>query len=232
MKLLLPDATLRSPTAVAGKSDMTDQNVYSALCCQHGGAGQQQMFTVPKGQTIPRLNGSAITVPTSAHQATYTELTTNISQAGQLGSALGDSAVRAIGVSIENAYATAATGVLNTYGAGQQEVTEILAKSFFQLRIGGKLQIQGPVIAFPNFGAAVGSVFTTGNGATVSNLNNGVAGSMRRLKLPILVARTDTVEGTWGIAGGDSYTFSVTTGIGQPTLVWVNLSTIVKGDAR
>lgn len=232
MKLLLPDATLRSPTAVAGKSDMTDQNVYSAIVCQHGGAGQQQLFTVPKGQSIPRLNGSGITVPTAAHQATYTELTTNISQAGQLGSALGDSAVRGIGCSIENAYVTAATGALNTYGAGQQEVNEILAKSFFQFRIGGKLQIQGPVIAFPSFGSAAGGVFTTANAMTVSNLNNGLPGSTRRLKLPILVARTDTVEGTWGVAGGSSYTFSVTSGIGQPVLVWVNLSTIVKGDAR
>ncbi len=232
MQLLLPDASLRSPTAVPGRSDIRDENIYSALVLQHGGAGQQQMFTVPRGQAIPRLAGSGITAPTSAHQMNYTELTTNILQSGQLGSSIGEASVRAIGVEIENAYVTAASGALNTYGAGQQEISEILGKCFFQFRVAGKLQNQGPLTFYPAPGGAMGAVSTTGNAATVSFLSNGLPGSLRRLKAPILIARTDTVEATVGVAGGDSLTFSVTTGIGQPVLVWCNLYSAVKGDAR
>lgn len=230
-KLLLPDARFRSSTAVDGKADMRDENVYSAICVQHGGAGQQKVFTIPQGQAIPRLAGSGITAPTSAHQATFTELTTNLSKAGELGSAIGDASLRKIGVGIENAYVDG-NGALNTYGAGQQEVMEILGKCFFQLKIAGKLQIQGAAQMFPSYGGVFGSVSSTENAVTVSALTNGWPGAMRTLKLPILVARTDTIEGVFGVAGGDSLTFSVTSGIGQPTLVWFNVHALVKGDVR
>lgn len=238
MKLLLPDASLRSPTAVPGRSDIRDENIYSALVLQHGGAGQQQLFTVPRGQAIPRLAGAGITVPTSAHQVNFSELTTNIMQSGQLGSSIGEASVRAIGINIENAYAAgsqtgvATAGSLNTYGAGQQEVQEILGKCFFQFRVAGKLQNQGPVAFYPASGGATGSISTTGNSVTASVMSNGLPGSLRRLKAPILIARTDTVEGTIGVAGGAALAFSVTSGIGQPVLVWVNLFSAVKGDAR
>ena len=232
MKLFLPDASLRSPTAVQGSSDMRDENVYSALVLQSGGAGNQTLFTNPRGQAIPSLRGAAIAATPNQHQSTYTELTTNITQSGQLGSSIGDASFRAIGINIENAYYTPATGVMNAYGAGQQEVSEILAKCFFQIRIGGKLQVHGPALAFPASGGAFGSVNSTGNASTVSALGNGWPGSMRRLKLPILVARTDTVEATFGIAGGSSLLFSTAATPGQPTLVWVNIHALVKGDAR
>lgn len=240
MKLLLPDASLRSPTAVPNKSDMRDENVLSAGVLQSGANGTLSMFTVPRGQPIPRLAGAAITAPTSAHQTTYTELTTNLTQAGQTGSGIGDISVRAIGITIENAYYSASTvgtnSGLNTYGAGAQEVAEILAKCFFQFLVAGKLQVQGPAFLFPAHGSVFGgvSVSTTANAtsAVVAGQNNGWPGAGRRLKLPILVARTDVLEGKLGVAGGASLTFSVTTGIGQPTLVWANLQAAVKGDAR
>lgn len=230
-KLLLPDARFRSPTAVDGKADMRDENVFSALCVQHGGAGQQKVFTVPQGQSIPRLNGSGITAPTSAHQATYTELTTNLTKAGELGSSIGDASIRGCGISIETAYYDS-NGALNTYGAGQQEVSEILGKSFFQLKIAGKKQIEGAAFMFPSSGGAFGSIATTETSVTVAALSNGWPGALRRLKLPVLVARNDTIEGVYGVAGGDSLTFSVTSGIGQPVLVWFNLHALVKGDVR
>lgn len=234
MDLLLPDASLRSPTAVPGRSDIRDENIYSAIVLQHGGAGQQQLFTVPRGQAIPRLAGAGITVPTSAHQVNYTELTTNILQSGQLGSSIGEASARAIGISIENCYFTA--GAPNTYGAGQQEVNEILGKCFFQFRVAGKLQNQGPVSFYPASGGVYGSfaAATTVAATTITPnaLSNGLPGTLRRLKAPILIARTDTVEGTLGVAGGDALVFSVTTGIGQPALVWCNLYSAVKGDAR
>ena len=50
---VLPDNRNRSATAVDGKSDMRDENLYSSLVVSHGGSGQQKIFTVPQGQTIP-----------------------------------------------------------------------------------------------------------------------------------------------------------------------------------
>jgi hypothetical protein len=224
MKLLFPDAQLRSPTAVSGTSDMRDENVYSAVVVTNGAAGSTNVYTVARGQTIPKLGSATV----ASHQATYTETTTNITQNGQLGAAIGDAAFRAIGITIEQAYYDA-SGALNTYGAGQQEVAEILAKTFFQLRIAGKLQIQGATMFFPSSGAAFGSVSSSSASAKVAGvLNNGWPGSLRRLKLPILVARTDTLEGTFGVTGGSSLTFSAN----QPTLVWFNILSAVSGDAR
>lgn len=238
MKMLFPDATQRSPTAVAGKSDLTDQNVSSSVVLQHGGAGTTQLFTTPRGTAIPTLAGSGITSPTAAHQTKYTELTTSITQAGQFGSALGEGSVRGIGVDIENAYSATgaagatATGVLNTYGGGQQEVCEVLAKTWFRFSVGGKKQIESAVRHLPAAGGLYGSVSTTANAAIVSNYSNGMPGSWRNLKVPILIARDDQVLGDYGVAGGSSLTFSLTTGIGQPTLVWVVLKCALKGDAR
>ena len=76
MKMLLPDASFRSPTAVAGKSDMRDENIYSAVVVSDGANGQTTVFTVPRGQTIPLLGGGTA----AAHQKTFTELTTNRSR--------------------------------------------------------------------------------------------------------------------------------------------------------
>lgn len=227
MQMLLPDASFRSPTAVPGKSDMRDENVYSAACVTGGANGSTAVFTVPRGQTIPLIGSGTA----ANHQKTYTELTTNISQAGQLGAAIGDASIRKIGINIESAYYDA-SGVPNTYGAGQQEVSEILAKTFFQLRIAGKLQIQGPTMFFPASGGAFGSISTTESAVTVAALGNGWPGALRSLKLPVLVGRTDTIEGVFGVAGGASLTFSVASGAYQPCLVWFNLHALVKGDAR
>lgn len=225
MKMLFPDAKFRSPTAVDGKSDMRDENIYSACVVSDGGQGNTTVFTVARGQPIPQL-GSATPAD---HQKIYTELTTNISQNGQLGAAIGDSAFRAIGITIEQGYYDA-SGALNTYGAGLQQVAEVLSKTFFQLRIAGKLQIQGPALFFPASGAAFGSIASgSGNaGAVAAVANNGWPGALRRLKLPILVGRTDTIEGTYGVAGGSALDF----GTAQPSLVWFNVYAAVAGDAR
>lgn len=227
MKMLFPDAKFRSPTAVDGKSDMRDENVYSACVLTDGAQGNTTVFTVARGQPIPILGAGA----PAAHQKIYTELTTNISQNGQLGAAIGDSAFRAIGITIEQGYYDA-SGALNDYGAGFQEVSEILAKTFFQLRIAGKLQIQGPALFFPASGAAFGSISAGTAAGSIAVANNGWPGALRRLKLPILVGRTDTIEGTYGVAGGSSLDFSTDAGDKQPTLVWFNIFAAVAGDAR
>lgn len=228
--LLLPDARFRSPTAVEGKADMRDENIFSAMVIGYGGAGQQKVFTVPQGQAIPRLVGSGI-APTAAHQLTHSELTTNLTKAGEAGSAIGDFSVRAIGINFENAWVDS-NGALNSYGMGQQEVNETLSKTFFQFKIAGKKQVEGATFMFPASGGAYGAVATTENAVTVSQVNNGWPGALRRLKLPILVARTDTIEGVFGVASSSSLTFSVASGVGQSSLVWFNLYSLVKGDVR
>ena len=225
MKMLFPDASLRSPTAVQGTSDVRDENVYSACVATHGATGNVTVFTVPRGQRTPVLGAGA----PAAHQTTQTELMTNISQSGQLGSAIGDCSIRALGLNVENAWYTAAAGALNAYGAGQQELSELLSKTFFQLRIGGKLQIQGPMLFFPASGGIFGSINTTEATVTVASQSNGYPGSLRRLKTPILVARTDTLEGTFGVTGGGALAFSADP---QPCLIWFNIHALVKGDAR
>ena len=223
-QLLLPDARGRSATAQPGKSDMRTENIYSALRLTHAATGQQKVFTVPQGQTIPALGA----VAAATHQATYTEVTTNLTKAGELGASIGDAGVTSIGIVLENGYYSAA-GVLNSYGCGQQEVSEVLAKCFFQLKIAGKKQIEGPIFLFPAAGGAFGGISTSANAVTVASLSNGWPGSPKKLKLPILVARSDTLEGVFGVGGGASLSFS---NASQTTLVTVCLGAYVAGDVR
>jgi hypothetical protein len=111
----------------------------------------------------------------------------------------------------------------------------VLSKTFFQLKIAGKKQIEGATFMFPATGAGYGGMSVGGTNANTligSTLNNGWPGASRKLRLPILVARTDTIEGVFGVAGSSSLVFSVTSGIGQSSLVWFNLISLVGGDVR
>jgi hypothetical protein len=230
MRMILPSATMRSPTAVQDKSDVRDENVYSALVVQHSGTGSQIVFTVPKGQAIPKLNGSA-TASTQAHHGNYSDLTTNLSKAGEFGSQLGDGSIRALGITIEQAAYTPGTSLQRaTFGAGQFEMSDICSKCSFELKVGGKRQIIGPVFTFPSLGAVGGSIAGTGGSATPSLAK--IDGQPRRLKVPIPVARNDVLEGVFTVGTGASLAFSLTTGEGQPSLVWFILHTTVKGDVR
>jgi len=229
--MLLPAATFRSPTAVADKSDVRDDNIYSALVVQHTGTGQAHVFTVPQGQAIPKMNGSS-TASTQPHQGNYSDTTTNLTQAGQLGAGIGDASVKSIGITFEQAAFTLTTSVPRAFGMTQFEVADVLAKCAFELKIAGKRQIIGPVWAYPSMGAAAGSLAATGTQATPSIANNGVPGAGKRLKVPLPLARTDTLDGVFSVATGASLAFSTTTGEGQPSLVWFNLGVLVKGDVR
>ena len=233
-QLILPQSR-RSVTAVADKSDLRDEWVYSAIVAGYGGTGQQTAFTVPKGQNIPRLVGSSI-APTSSHQLTYADGTTNITQAGQLGSALGDASIRGIGITVEQVGYNDTTGVANAYGAGPLEQAEIASKLHFRLRIAGKDQIQGPTILFPSFGALFGSSFASTTAAATTMfggvISNGWPSSGKRLKVPIMVGRTDTLEGFLTVSGSSTLNFTTSTGQGNCSLVWVTLMTLLKGDVR
>lgn len=229
MKMILPAPTFRSPTAVADKSDILDQNVYSALVVQHTGTGNQVVFTVPKGQSIPTMNGS-VTATTQAHQTKYTDLTTNLTQAGQFGAALGDGSIRTIGITFEMAAFTLTTSQPRAFGMTQFEANDVTSKCSFELKVGGKRQIIGPVFDYPSLGAVGGAISGTGNASTASLAQN--VGPARKLKVPVPVARTDVLEGVFAVATGASLAFSTTTGEGQPSLIWFTLHTSLAGDAR
>lgn len=223
-KMLFPDARFRSPTAANDRSDVRDEQIYSAFVLGDSAVGQAKVFTVPQGQTIPKLgNGTA-----AAHQGTYTSLHTNLSKAGEFGSALGDASVRGIGITLEHAGYVNSTGVPTAYGALGGDVYEVLSKLSFALRVGGKKQIEGPVWSFPAFGGAYGDVATTTNAASVDSLQNGMPGTGRRLKVPILIARTDTVEGEFNVTGTVGLNGTDT----ETTLVWASLLSLIKGDVR
>jgi hypothetical protein len=109
-------------------------------------------------------------------------------------------------------------------------MADIAAKTAFELRIGGKRQILGATFMFPSLGALQGAVATTASGTTASIASLG--GAHRRLKVPVPVARNDTLEGVFSVGTGAALAFSTTTGEGQPCLVWVHLLATVKGDVR
>lgn len=230
-QMLFTDPRFRSPSAASGQSGGRDENIYSCLVAGYGGSGTQKMFTVPEGQTIPRLVGAGI-APTAQHLLTMTKLNTNLGKAGEVGSAIGEISIRSIGIGFEQAYYNA-NGGLNTYGFGQQEVMETLSKTFLIFRISGTKQIEGPTSFFPAPGGASGSTATTANAVgSQTILTNGWPGQGRRLKVFLPAARTDQLEVEFGTAGGVSLNYSVNNGVGQCSLIWCNLWCGVMADVR
>jgi hypothetical protein len=218
---------------VAGKSDIRNENIYSALVVAHGGAGRAKLFTVPQGGVIPELRGAAIAATANAHQTAYTELTTNLEKAGELGSAIGDAAMMAIGLTIEPCAYTAATGAARAFGGTQFEVADLLAKTVVEMKVGGKRQIVGPTWTFPSLGGMSGSISTTATDATVSIPTNGIVQSGRKFTgAPIMVARDDVFLVEFSVGGAATLAFSVVAADGQPTLVWTNVHAQVAGDVR
>lgn len=226
-QVFLPDARFRSPTAVPGKADVRDVNLYSAVVLAHGGQGQQTIFTNPRGQTIPSLKGAAITVA-QAHQLTYTEVTTAMTKAGEFGSSIGDVSIRAIGATLEAAPQSPNDNSISAWGATLLEAADVASKVFLQFKIAGKMQIEGPIWTFP----AAGGIYGTNVMTAGSLVQNGPNAVPRRLKLPILAARNDTVECVVGVAGSASLVFRTTTGAGAASLLTVMLVALTKGDVR
>lgn len=233
MKLVLPANVGRSPTAVPDTSDVRDDNVYSAGVVAHGAASQLSLFTVPKGQTIPEIKGSAITATTNDHQTTYTDLTTNLNKAGEMGSGIGDISVRAIAVNVEGKYFTDA-GAASIYGAGPRELQEIQSKMSFVFKIGQKEMTKGPLMTYGCSGGVYGdaSISTTLNASTLNTAFVRNSDGPRRFKMPILIHRSDTVEALLQVAGTTGLSFTTQSALGQPTLIWVHLFSTIRGDAR
>lgn len=237
MEAILPNGG-RSVTAAPGYSDFRDDEVYSAGVLQHGGSSQMTLFSIPKGQAIPSLKGSTITTTAQPHQQLYSDLTTNLNKAGELGNGIGDIAVRKIHLTVEQAGYTQSSGVPLAFGATAKQLFEINSKCFFKLTVGQKDQIKGPLYRFGSGGGVYGNpgVATTATTTTVISTiaSNGVPGPGGRvLKMPINVARSDTLEAQIGVAANASLTFQDSASAdGQPTLVWVNLVSNVRADVR
>jgi hypothetical protein len=240
-RMVLP-AAFRPSTALPGVSDLRDENVYSSVILSHGGQGTAKCFTVPQGQAIPNLTSfAAPALP--PHQAVYSLLTTNLEKAGELGNNLGDAGVRAIGVTFEQAgytssvLDTAAALARRTFGMGPLEVADVTSKCYLEIKVSNKRQIVGPIWAFPQTGGAVGSATMSSNvtaGGTVGTIggfaSNGSLPVGRKLRVPIMVARNDVLVAE--VSAYAALAFGVTATPGAPSLVWINLISTVKGDAR
>ena len=229
-RMVIPSGKFRSPTAAQDKVYRRDENIYSSIVCAHGGAGTQQIFANPIGQTIPFLGGASVAAADAVHK-TYSLTTTNLQKAGELGAGIGDAAIRAIGITIEQA-GLKVDGTYTTYGATVQEMAEIMAKCFFVFNVASKPMIKGTIWSFPAFGGLQGSVSTVCSSKTVALANNGAMVGGRRMKLPIMIDRTDTLVGDFGVGGSGSLVFGVTSGAGQETLVTVMFAANVDGDVR
>ncbi len=220
----------RSATAVAGKSDVRRENVWGSVVLAHGGATTAKMFTVPQGQTIPSIKGSSITVA-QAHQLTHSEVTTNLTKAGAIGSAIGDLAVKSLSLVLEHAPVSEA-GAASTWGAGQLELADVQSKCSFQFKVGGKKQAEGTLWMFPAAGGISGAISTTANAMFNSVVTNGFGKPRSLGQLPIQIDRDDNVEGVVGVAGGSALVFRTTSAAGAASLLTCWLDCIVRGDVR
>jgi hypothetical protein len=191
-----------------------------------------KLFSVQFGQSIQELKGTGITATANVWQSTYTLTTTNLDRPSQLGDNLGDASLRGIGVTIENAAYTSATGAQRAFGATQFEVADILSKCSGEFKIGSKPQMQGPLWGYPQYGGESGSIATTGNAVTTSIASNGGIPIGREFRTPMMLGRYDSLVFELTVANGATLAFSTTTADGQPTLVWVLLLVDFMTDVR
>lgn len=226
----------RSATAASGISDIRDENLYSAVVLQDGGAGPISFFTVPKGQQIPALRGSGVQATPNAWQQIHGDHTTNLEKAGELGDGIGDAGIRGITLHLEAA--SLAEGgedlELSTYGTTQLEIAELQRKTSFELKVSKKPMFKSPFFAFPTVGGVVGTV-STGTAAVVDISTNGNPGAIRRLVRAIMASRRDTLEGVLTVAGGTALSFRTAGSLenpGNPSLCWCVLPSNIRGDVR
>lgn len=234
----------RSATAASGISDIRDENLYSAVLLQNGGAGPISFFTVPKGQAIPALKGSTSSVTTNAWQLIHGDHTTNLEKAGELGDGIGDAGIRGITLHLEGSavkQVSADVPARTAYGATNLEIAELQRKSSFELKVSKKPMFKSPFFAFPTVGGTVGSIAQNGTAAaTILNdvSTNGNPGSIRRLVRAIMASRRDTLEGVLTVAGSSTLLFRDNAGTvdvptqGSPLLCWCVLPSNIRGDVR
>ena len=146
--------------------------------------------------------------------------------------AIGNSRIRGISVQCEVARPLAA-GSFGTYGMTPADLCEFLAKVYCKFYIGGNEEIVAPVSHFPAMGGPAGTVFCAAAATATGVLTNGssmVGG--RKLKIALPLGQTDLVSMAFACGNGSTLTFSVTSGVGQSSLVTTFLSVFAKKDVR
>jgi hypothetical protein len=145
---------------------------------------------------------------------------------------IGDARIRGISVQLETAKPLAAGG-FGTYGMTPADVVEFLSKVYCKFYVGGNEQIVAPVGHFPAAGGPQGSVFCAAAATATGVLSNGnaILGG-RRLKVAIPLGQTDLISMQFACGNGSTLVFSVTTGVGQSSLVTTYLSAFTRGDVR
>lgn len=223
----------RSPNAAAGITDVRTDFVYGSLVVTHAAQGTGSMFTVGRGSPIPSIGTG---VPVAAHHIRHGEHSTNIQEAGRIGSAIGDVTAAAIAIDIEQAvpqFVPGSEGTYSLYGATGQEVAEILNKCYFILKIGQKEMTKAPVRVFPALGGVVGALGNTTNNSMVGFASNGPGiRAGRQLRQRIRIDRTDAIEGVFGVAPSATLAFRTVAGAGQETLVTCFIDCGVASDVR
>lgn len=229
----------RSATAVDGKSDFTDQNLYSSVVLQDGGSGSMKLFTVPQGQTIPQLKGPTVAITTNPWQQIHSKLTTIIEKAGELGKGIGDANLRGISCHMEQCKITPGTGAIVTgttaWGATDFELMDVLAKCSLEIRVSKKPMFTAPIFTFPTMGGVFGALSQTANASSRSISTIGQPGLIRRLRAHIPVERQDTLEAELEVAGNATLAFRETGGAsntGAPSLFFVVFPATIRGDVR
>ncbi len=203
-------------------TDVRDDLLYSAACLQYGGNGTVQLFNQGIGGTVQAIRqATVITAPTNAYQLTFSRAYTNLQQAGVLGTVIGNVAIYAIGLDLEQAGIVPTTGVLTATGATQYEHADVAAKLAFVLKIGTtKEASSGPFGSYPALAAVYGSVGTSNSGNTASIASNGMPnGQGRTVGQFIKVTHNQTVSGEGQIANQTTLVFRDSTGVGAATML-------------
>ncbi len=201
--------------------DIRDDLLYSAACLQYGGNGTVQLFNQGIGGSVQAIRQSTvITAPTQAYQTTFSRAYTNLQQAGVLGTVIGNVAIYAIGLDLEQAGIVPTTGVLTATGATQYEHADVAAKAAFVLKIGTtKDASSGPFSSYPTLASVYGSVATSNSGNTSSVASNGLPnGNGRSVSSYIKVTHNQTVSGEIQIANQATLVFRDSTGVGAATM--------------
>ena len=235
----MADPQGRSPTAASGFSDWREDILYSSLVMQSGGTADQKLFTAGLGSAILAMRGAGITASAQAHHANHSPLTTSLLKPNEVAVSGLQADVRVTGISIQlESAGMTQLGVYAQYGATPLEVAEVVAKTWYNFSVGGKIMQQGSLSMFPGAGGVSGSVGisqTTNNSTNVVGFaanGNALLGGRRLKDRPIPIGRTDPILGTVAVANGAALVFSRANTDGQPFLLTNILGVRARADVR
>ena len=230
IRAALPGTRYRAAANPSGQGDVIDQSIYGAIVVAHGGGvSATKAFTKAIGDPINVMAALTGIAPTETHHTQHDLHSTNLTKQGEVG-AIGDAAIRNIALDIEQA-APLASGAFSTYGMTPADVVEFMTKIYCKFMVAGLVKHQGSVKHYPCSNGAAGAVAlgTTASTTTkVSGLvNNGPMGG-RRIKVPLQVGAGETIAMEFTGGHSAALVFSVTSGVGQASLVTTVLSAFTR----